>query len=186
MNHIQPNNIIHLDGVQARPQKMASFNLENTNFELLIRKNTKINHLGKLKPSKNFTGNPIMVKINEIFHITQRINCFIKTNFNEMMNNKINKVIDYGSITDGRTYKLEVRILNFSNNEYLKKINKGDHINIISISQATVHLLVNDISDITKLDGHMSFLKLLNGNQVPSKRKLSEDSTETERKRQSI
>ncbi|KAL0128620.1 hypothetical protein PUN28_003774 [Cardiocondyla obscurior] len=161
---------------------MASFNLENTNFELLIRKNTQVNYLGNFEPTKNFTDNPIMVKINEIFYTSQRIiiDCFIKTNFNEIMNTKMNKIVGYGSITDG-TFKLEVRILNFSNDEYLKKkINKGDHINIIGISQATdpVHLLVNDINDIIKLDGHMPFLKLLKANQVPSKRKLSEDSTE--------
>lgn len=50
-----------------------------------------------------------------------------------MFNNKLNKIIGYGSITDGN-FKLEVHILNFNNEEYLNlNLNKGDKIEIIGI-----------------------------------------------------
>lgn len=51
---------------------------------------------------------------------------YIKSNFAEIFNNKLNKIIGIESITDG-LYKLEVHILNFSDEKYDDlNINKGD------------------------------------------------------------
>jgi len=59
----------------------------------------------------------------------------IKTNFATIFNTKLNKNIGCGSITDG-TYKIEVHIINFSDEEYSKlKLNKGDKIEIIGTMQ---------------------------------------------------
>lgn len=47
-----------------------------------------------------------------------------------MHNNLVNKTIGYGSVTDG-TYKLEVHIINFSDDDYATlEINKGDKIQL--------------------------------------------------------
>lgn len=47
------------------------------------------------------------------------------------------QVIGCGSITDG-TYKLEVHILNFTNEDYFAQdINKGDHVEVIGIMETT-------------------------------------------------
>jgi len=43
------------------------------------------------------------------------------TNFYQVFNNKINKSIDCGSITDG-SYKLEIHIMNFINNDYYEYV----------------------------------------------------------------
>lgn len=54
---------------------------------------------------------------------------YVKTNFCET--SKFNQNIGCGSITDG-TYKLEVNILSFSDDEYdVLNIKKGDKIEII-------------------------------------------------------
>jgi len=55
------------------------------------------------------------------------LEAYVKTNFSETHNSKQNKIIGYGSITDG-IYKVEVHILNFTNNDYLELgIYKGDN-----------------------------------------------------------
>lgn len=60
---------------------------------------------------------------------------FIKTNFCEIFNNKLNKIIGCGSITDG-TYKLEVHILDFSDDNYFDfELKKGDKIEVIGSMQ---------------------------------------------------
>jgi len=52
-----------------------------------------------------------------------------------MHDNKLNKYIGYGSVTDG-TFKLEIHILNFSIDDYIKlNLNKGDKVEIISVIQ---------------------------------------------------
>ncbi|KAL0128623.1 hypothetical protein PUN28_003776 [Cardiocondyla obscurior] len=122
--------IIHLDGVQARVPKIAAFNNGNVPFELLIRSNSIITNLGKYEPTTNFIENPITIKFTEIFNTTQRISLdgYIKTNFAEIHDPKLNKKIGCGAITDGM-YKLEVHILEFSKIEYIKlNINKGNKI----------------------------------------------------------
>jgi len=61
---------------------------------------------------------------------------YVKTNFLECFNNKLNKIIGYGSITDG-TYKLEVHILDFEDAKYSElEIKKGDN-------NTTIHILNN-------------------------------------------
>lgn len=56
---------------------------------------------------------------------------YIKTNFAEIHDNKLNKYIGYGSVTDG-IFKLEVHIINFMTDDYLKhNINKGDKVEVI-------------------------------------------------------
>jgi len=42
---------------------------------------------------------------------------YVKTNISSIYNNKLNKKIGCGSITD-RTYKLEIHIINFEENNY--------------------------------------------------------------------
>jgi len=59
------------------------------------------------------------------------LKAYIKSNFSELFNNKLNKIIGYGSLTDG-TYKLEVHIINFNHEDYFDlDIKKGDKIEII-------------------------------------------------------
>lgn len=49
----------------------------------------------------------------------------------------MNKIIGCGAITGG-TYKLEVHVINFSNDDYfLHNIKKGDHVEITGIMQTT-------------------------------------------------
>lgn len=58
---------------------------------------------------------------------------YIKTNFLETHDNKINKIIGCGSLTDGE-FKIEVHITNFLNDDYFAlDINKGDKVEIIVI-----------------------------------------------------
>lgn len=60
---------------------------------------------------------------------------YIKTNFLETHNNKINKIIGCGSLTDGE-FKIEVHITNFLNDDYFAlDINKGDEVEIIGVMQ---------------------------------------------------
>lgn len=63
------------------------------------------------------------------------LEAFIKTNFRTIFNNKLSKNIGCGSITDG-TFKMEVHIINFSEEKYKKlKLNKEDKIDIIGTMQ---------------------------------------------------
>lgn len=47
-----------------------------------------------------------------------------------MFNNKLNKTIGYGSLTDG-TFKVEVHIINFTNAEFDSNIRKGDKVEVV-------------------------------------------------------
>ena len=71
---------------------------------------------------------------------------YVKTNLYEAFNDKLNKYIGYGSITDG-FYKLEIHVKNFSQNEFFEqKLNKGDKIEVIGIMQTngnSIILIVN-------------------------------------------
>lgn len=70
-----------------------------------------------------------------LFHIV--LEAYIKTNFAAIYNNKLNKIIGCGSLTDG-TYKLEVHITNLDIENYaVMDINKGDKIEIIGTVQST-------------------------------------------------
>jgi len=63
------------------------------------------------------------------------LEAYIKTNFAEIYDNKLNKTIGYGSVTDG-TYKLEIHIVNFIIDNYSKlNINKGDKVEMIGVIQ---------------------------------------------------
>jgi len=65
------------------------------------------------------------------------LEAFIKTNFTETHNNKLDKIIGCGSITDG-IFKLQVHIINFSEETYYTlNINKGDKIEIKGVLQTT-------------------------------------------------
>lgn len=66
----------------------------------------------------------------------------------EAHDNKQKKLIGCGSVTDG-TFKLEVHIINFINEEYSKMgINKGDKIEIIGVVQTTSNIFNNKTSII--------------------------------------
>lgn len=63
------------------------------------------------------------------------MNGYIKTNFYPAFNNKLNKFIGYGSITDG-SFKLEIHIMNFSDEDIVElDLKKGDKIEITGIMQ---------------------------------------------------
>ncbi|XP_029169825.1 uncharacterized protein LOC114939632, partial [Nylanderia fulva] len=92
-NYIQTNRIIYLDGVQAKPPKVALYN--------------------------------------------NVLEGYIKTNLSSIHNNKLNKIIGCGSLTDG-VYKLEVHIVNFVEDDYYEMdIRKGDKIEIIGVMSNT-------------------------------------------------
>lgn len=60
---------------------------------------------------------------------------YIKTNFAEKYDNKLNKTIGYDSVTDN-TYKLEIHIVNFIIDDYSKlNINKDDKVEMINVIQ---------------------------------------------------
>jgi len=62
---------------------------------------------------------------------------YIKTNISSIYNNKLNKKIGCGFITDG-TYKSEIHIINSEENNYFKMdIHKGDKVEIIGIISNT-------------------------------------------------
>jgi len=65
------------------------------------------------------------------------LEAYVKSNFAEFYDNKLNKLIGYGSITDSK-YKLEIHVINFVYDNYLDLgINKGDKIEVIGIMQTT-------------------------------------------------
>ncbi|XP_026828252.1 uncharacterized protein LOC113562612, partial [Ooceraea biroi] len=136
--YIIPNKIIHLDGVQARIPKISNFINGNVQYDLLIRSNTVISNLGDYEPNQ-ILSTPIRIKINEILNVSGNIivEGYIKSNFGEVHDNKLNKLIGYGSITDG-TYKLEIHIVNFYIDEYCAMgISKGDKIEITGTMQTS-------------------------------------------------
>ncbi|XP_071652868.1 uncharacterized protein [Temnothorax longispinosus] len=176
---IKTNFVFHLDGLQAREPKMNIYNNGNVRYELLIRKNTVITNLGKYYP-KLEQINPKKVLLNEVANTSQCIilEAYIKTNFGSVVNNKLNKSIGCGSITDG-TFKLEVNILNFDDDKFLNlNLNKGDKIELIGTMQNSAvppYLVVNDIKDIHPKEGKMSLIQLIKAVQTPKKRKLEDN-----------
>lgn len=70
--------IIHLDGVQARPPKNKNFNNGNVPYELQIRSNTKINYIGKYEP-KEENPKPIITTISNALKFHE---CICKYKFN--------------------------------------------------------------------------------------------------------
>lgn len=65
------------------------------------------------------------------------IHGFIKTNFASKHDQKLNKLIGCGAVTDG-TFKLEVHIINFNLDAYLDlDLKKGDKIELVGIMQNT-------------------------------------------------
>ncbi|XP_036138969.1 uncharacterized protein LOC105839978 [Monomorium pharaonis] len=118
-HHIQSNHIIHLNEVQARPLKIAQFNNGNLPYELQVQASTIIINKGKCIPMSFTDTKPVYVQFNDIFNTSERIisEGYIKTNFTEMHNNRLNKIIGCGSLTNEK-YKIEVHIINFTNEEY--------------------------------------------------------------------
>jgi len=58
---------------------------------------------------------------------------YVKSNFASVYNNKLNKNIGCGSLTDG-IYKLEIHIINFKEDDFYvedKEIRKGDKIEVV-------------------------------------------------------
>lgn len=134
-------------------------------YELLIKSGTNINNLGKFEPTQTINSKPKETKISEVLNTSEHISklhvmCYIqnslkvlfkkwkifnniysvldgyiKTNFFELFNNKLNKIVGCGSLTDG-FYKLEVQIMNFSEVHYLElDLKKGDKVEIKGIMQ---------------------------------------------------
>jgi len=67
------------------------------------------------------------------------LEAYVKSNFAEFHDNKLNKLIGYGSVTDSK-YKLEIHIINFVYDDYLDlDINKGDKIEVIGIMQTVIY-----------------------------------------------
>lgn len=72
-----------------------------------------------------------------LFTLYIEVEGYVKTNFSESFNIKLNKMIGYGSITEG-TYKLEIHVLNFKYDDLETiDINKGDKIEVIGIMYNT-------------------------------------------------
>ncbi|XP_026829641.1 uncharacterized protein LOC113562967 [Ooceraea biroi] len=70
--YVIPNKIVHLDGVQTRVPKISTFNNGNMPYELLIRTNTVLSHLGDYEPSQ-IVNTPIEVKLSDILNISGNI-----------------------------------------------------------------------------------------------------------------
>lgn len=71
---------------------------------------------------------------------------YLKSSFAEIHDNKLNKIIGYGSLTDGN-YKLEIHIINFNQDEYLSlDIFKGDKIEVIGVMQTTSNIYLYNTS----------------------------------------
>ncbi|XP_012540302.1 uncharacterized protein LOC105838919 [Monomorium pharaonis] len=160
------HSIVHLDGVQTIPN--LEYNNGTVPYQLIIRGNSVVTNLGNYELTK-----PIPTKLCQVLNTSGRIMLrgYIKSNFMEIYDDKLNKLIGCGSITDG-TYKLEIHIKDFSYTDYLTRgIEKGDKIKVIGIMQTDnpIYLLVNDISSIEKLDGYMSFSAMLKGICVPKR-----------------
>ncbi|XP_036144312.1 uncharacterized protein LOC118646119 [Monomorium pharaonis] len=164
--HIKSNYIIYLDGVQARPPKAIQFNNGNVPYELQIRSNTIISNLGKYKLINLLNKvEAEHVQLSDVLNTTTRviIEGYIKTNFGKVYNNKLNKIIGCGSITDGE-YKLEVHIMNFNENDYnYLDFKKGSKIKIIGTIQTVdpPYFIVQSVKDISLIDGHMPLDKVI-------------------------
>lgn len=64
--------ILHLDGVQARPPKLPQFNKGNVRFELLIKETTVVSTLGIYEPTA-LMSIPDRVELCEIINTSTRI-----------------------------------------------------------------------------------------------------------------
>ncbi|XP_024877221.1 uncharacterized protein LOC112458045 isoform X2 [Temnothorax curvispinosus] len=173
--HIKLNYIVHLDGVQARPPKASQFNNGNVPYELQIRSNTIVSNLGKYKLLCSSDIEPENVQFSDVLTTSTRviIDGYIKTNFAPVYNNKLNKSIGCGSLTDGE-YKLEIHIMNF-NEEIYRNLNlrKGDKIKIIGTIQTTVDppcFIVQNIKDLSQIDGHMPLKTVIKVSRTLKKR----------------
>ncbi|KAL6421062.1 hypothetical protein ACFW04_013586 [Cataglyphis niger] len=99
----------------------------------LTRNNTVISNLGKYElstiniKSKRTTIDEVLNKLLDILFCKD----LSKQVFVEMHNNRLNKLIGCGSITDG-VHKLEMHIINFSYNNYCKlELTKSNKIEVI-------------------------------------------------------
>lgn len=74
--------IIHLDGTQARPPKIAQFNNGNMPYELLIKSNTTISNLGKFEPMEIVYTTPEKIELSDVLNATKnRISEYSLYNF---------------------------------------------------------------------------------------------------------
>lgn len=69
-----------MDGVQARPPKLANFNNGNVGYELLIRPNSVIENLGKYELNLTMNDNPISVSLPGVLNMTGLIGKFCLNN----------------------------------------------------------------------------------------------------------
>jgi len=70
----------------------------------------------------------IYIYIHIFYIVLER---YVKSNFASIYNNKLNKNIGCGSLTDG-IYKLEIHIINFNEDDfYVEDIRKGDKIEVV-------------------------------------------------------
>ncbi|XP_071574402.1 uncharacterized protein [Temnothorax nylanderi] len=139
--YIISNQIVHLDGVQARPPKRSNFNNGYVPFELQIRSNIVITSLGKYDLENTLNVEPEHIEFLDVMNTVQRVvvEGYIKTNFTSVHHNLLDKMIGCGSITDGE-FKLEVHIMNFNEEEYYN-LRKGDKVKVNGIMQSTDHRL---------------------------------------------
>ncbi|XP_067206596.1 uncharacterized protein [Linepithema humile] len=162
---IEENDIIHLNGVQAKIPE--DYNNGNVPYILYIRQHTDISILGTRTP-----------ELKDINGLRVELKGFIKTNFAKIHLPEQKKLKGCGSITNGK-FKIPIFLKIFSNKNYKDlNIQKGDKISVTGNmytgkSRTGVsyppRLYVDDIYAIEKLNGHMSFELLLQGNCIPEK-----------------
>ncbi|XP_012537937.2 uncharacterized protein LOC105837589 isoform X1 [Monomorium pharaonis] len=160
LRNIKKYSIVHLDGVEVTT---GWYNNGNVRYQLMINENTVVTILGEYEY--------ILDKLSEIRNapVAGRImlEAYVKSNFMERKNpNDNSNKFGCGSVTDG-TYKLEIHIKDFSLTDYLALgINKGDKIRVTGTKQEDkklIHLQVENITCIQKLEGYMSFSAILKG-----------------------
>ncbi|XP_024871876.1 uncharacterized protein LOC112454612 [Temnothorax curvispinosus] len=179
--HIKLNYIIHLDGVQARPPKAIQFNNGNVPYELQVRSNTIVKSLGKYELLCSSNVEPECVQFLDVLNTSTRVTIegFIKTNFAPVYNNKLNKSIGCGSLTDGE-YKLEIHIMNFNEETYCDlELVKGDKIKMTGKIQTTVdppYFIVQNLKDLSKIDGHMPLKTVIKVFRTLQKRSVENNS----------
>lgn len=67
---------MHLDGVQARIPKIASYNNGNVPFELHVRGNTILTILGKYDLSESLNNLPKEIEIKDILNSSEYVSKF--------------------------------------------------------------------------------------------------------------
>ncbi|XP_071582104.1 uncharacterized protein [Temnothorax nylanderi] len=176
-NFLQPNRIIHIDGAKAKKPKIPDFNIGTLPYELIIRSNTVINHLGTFDIKKNISMQTEEIQFKDVCNHLNSYICirgFIKTRFNSFSNNF--KTYGCGSITNGE-YKLEIQIVNYD--EFVDNFEKGQEIEVkgyVQIANDIFYLNVENKKNIKTIEGStMTFLECLKGNKSIMKKSLMDN-----------